>query len=177
MHWGPYSKLKITDDRDHWQRWLTLKGSMTRAMEGVGDVAIELIHRGKGRLFIDEARYLCLDPRQAVFVREVIMTIQKRPVLFGRTIIPWHLRTGPLNPFFSLGKRAIGKLLFAHPHCTRSDFDFELLKDDMPLAKRIPPLPEVTPPCYTRRSCFHIENHPLLLSEVFFPSFGEMCFR
>ena len=112
---------------------------------------------------------LNLPARTLVLVREVILYGGDAPWVYARSIIPLSTLTGRLRKLRNLDNRPLGALLFSERTMTRSPMEVACLTNDnsqLPKELRI-----FDSPMWGRRSIFWLDKKPLLVSEIFLPSF------
>jgi len=156
MKWQPYPQLQYRIPSPALKQWLRDRGSLTERLlaKSSGDFRVELLQQGWGRASIDEARALQVPPRHRVMIREVTLHGQQQPWVYARSILPAKSLERSLRHLKRLGTKPLGALLFSDPHLQRSAIE----------VKR-------TPRGWGRRSVFHLQGQPLLVSEIFLPTF------
>ena len=155
------------------RRWMMAAGSLTRRLQAANrdQFRVQLLHQGWGQPRKSEARLLNLASRQRVMIREVLLSGNRKPWIFARTVIPATSLAGRLRRLARLGEKPLGRLLFGDSRVRRSPFQLALL----PLQSyRLPVRLVETGPqtlLWARRSVFTCHGHPLLVNEVFLPAF------
>lgn len=158
------------------RKWLSDSGSMTFKLRArCIELSVTCLRQQPGNALTDECRLLRLTPRQPVEERDVILSCDGEPVVFGHTVTP--LGSAAAWPFFRrLGERPLGGSLFSDPLVRRAPIQFARLHAGHPLVRRIRQaldLPAVLP-LYARRSLFYRYGNFLLVTDVFLPALGKL---
>jgi chorismate--pyruvate lyase len=111
---------------------------------------------------------LGLPLRQRALVREVLLQLDGRPVVFARSVFPVDSLSGPLGHLRKLHNRPLGAILFRHPGMQRSPFEVVRVAGD---STYLAPAIRQREPAWARRSCFAVDGKRLLVSEVFLQQF------
>jgi chorismate--pyruvate lyase len=107
--------------------------------------------------------------REQSLVREVILTLDHRPVVFARSVFPFSSLDGSLAHLRRLQNRSLGAILFRHPGMRRSPFELARVEGD---SDYLPPELHQPVPAWGRRSRFEIAGKGLMVSEVFLQGFA-----
>jgi len=154
-----------------WQVWLRDTGSLTRKLEAAFESRIEVLVLADHLQSIhsDESRFFHGHTKRCR-VREVLLLIDKQPIVIARSIIPTFTASGSNHAILKLGKKPLGAVLFqgrnrnrlkAHREITQLDRRHPLWKD---CHRRYPEMPTGS---WARRTLYHLKGHPLLVNEVF----------
>lgn len=156
QHWLPTNELAYALVNHPWREWLLDSGSLTQNLKDLapGRFSVQLIHTGFGRASLSESAALNIPFRQQVYVREVALCIDHKPVIFARSIIPRSSLTGSERQLLFLKNKPLGEVLFTHPNMRRAPIQ---IKRGMVQNQA----------CWGRRSVFYLNNKPLLVSEFF----------
>lgn len=120
----------------------------------------------------DESFSLGTRPGRMALVRHVQLICKGEPWVFARTVIPVSSLHGRLKQLIHLGDRPLGAVLFADPGMQRSGVEISRITPGQALfADATADLLEQPKEIWGRRSVFRIAHHPLLVSELFLPSF------
>ena len=154
--------------------WLLGRGSLTARLQARGSFALDLLHQGLARPTLDEAIALGTKRDQLLRVREVVLRVDERALVFAHTVLPCRPR-GPLGVWLKrLGSRSLGALLFAHPGFARGTLSCHLLDRRHALFQPAIDALELTdaPPksLWARRSRFTFGRQSVLVTEVFSPA-------
>lgn len=157
--------------------WLTDAASLTARIRARCErFHVEVLRQELGRAQRDEAQALGLRAGERVWVREVLLVADGRPVVFARTVLPRRNVRGAWNLFHGIGNRPLGAALFADPRiargplaCARLDARDARYHRACELAR--PPLPAGL---WARRSVFTLHRRALLVTEVFLPAILDL---
>lgn len=117
-----------------------------------------------------EACALKLDRRVYVWVREVQLLCDERPLVFARTVIALPNLRGPLQRLAHLGTRPLGEVLFADPRVRRSHVEAACVGSAHHLHRRaLCNSAWGAVPVWGRRSVFRRNGQALLVCEMFLP--------
>lgn len=111
-----------------------------------------------------ERRALGLPPRRLALIREVILYGADQPWVYARSVLPLSSLTGRLRCWRKLDERPLGARLFDQPHLGRG-------RIEIALCPALAVHAGVSPPLWGRRSVFFVHHKPLLVSEIFLPTF------
>ncbi len=141
--------------------WLTLEGSLTRALQlrCREHFHVDILQEGFARPTVEEAHTLGIPVRQNAWIREVCLNGDNTPWVLARTIIPLATLSGRGRRLRNLGRRPLGAYLFSNPQWQRGPFETGLccrVNNDQPVA--------------ARRSRFFNGHHSLLVGEYFLPT-------
>ena len=151
--------------------WLTDSGSLTRRLQHASGGQFSVQVRSQSLQFpkLSERTALLLPPRRLALVREVILFGRGEPWVYARSVIPLTTLTGHLRKLRHLDSRPLGALLFSDPTMTREPMQCATITPrNVPLAA---PLENLATPIWGRRSVFNLSGKPLLVCEIFLPSF------
>jgi len=150
--------------------WLLDSTSLTRRLQQTcrGQFRVEPAEQHWQRPMLNEAQALGALPHERCFVREVRLLCDDQPWVFARTVIPVRTLTGPRRRLSRLGKKPLGAVLFADRSMVRSGIEVTRLSSDQPLFTRATTgLSQLPTNIWGRRSVFFLNQHPLLVSEIF----------
>jgi len=123
----------------------------------------------------DEYQALGIGDNEKVMLREVILSYQGQPWMYGRTIVPNSTWNDKNNKLSSMGDTSLGKILFSDPSHRRSEFEIAFLGVEEALFQSaIQGLDKIPQSLWARRSIFYLSEKPLLLTEVFLPDYGQV---
>lgn len=156
--------------------WLRDRGSLTARLQTRGGFSLLVLRQRLALPTRDEAVALGVKRDRLLWVREVALCVDQRPLVFAHTVLPYRPR-GPLTGALArLGRRSLGALLFSHPRYSRGPLRFQRL--DARHALFAPALAalqlDVAPAVFwARRSRFSYGRQTVLVSEVFAPELGQ----
>jgi chorismate--pyruvate lyase len=151
--------------------WLLDQGSLTqRLIVASGDrFSVQVIKQRWELPRLSERLALRIPSNHLALVREVILLGADTPWVYARSILPMSSLTGRLRKLRNLDNRPLGALLFSDKTMQRSNLEVACLtSDNISTAKQLGPFEQ---PIWGRRSVFRLDNKPLLVSEIFLPSF------
>lgn len=141
------------------RHWLTLEGSLTRALQlrCRERFHVDVLAEGFALPTLEEARTLGIPARQSAWIREVQLCGDGQPWVMARTIIPRYTLRGPGRRLRHLGRKPLGAYLFSHPEWQRGPFQTGLCY----------PGESANLPLIARRSRFYSGGAALLVGEYF----------
>lgn len=188
--------MRIRLHRETWRRappragvppalipWLTDPASLTsRIRARCGRFAVCLLFQGPGGARLDEAALLGLRAGERVWVREVLLLADGRPVVFGRSLLPRRDVRGAWNLFHGMGARPLGEALFADPAIRRSPLscrrfdarDARYHRARSALLAWPDGAGALPRELWARRSLFRLHGRALLVSEFFLPAIFDL---
>lgn len=153
-----------------WGQWLCRPGSLTRALQTLGQVEVRIIHEGVA----------CL-PRRApgqptvfagpVWVRDVTLAIDEAPVITARSIASVRHSRTVWKSLRTLQVRPLASLLYHDPAVTRTTFSyasFTLARAPSSSLERMRGA-TVAATAWARSSTFFRLGAPLSVTEIFMP--------
>lgn len=148
--------------------WLLDDSSLTRRLQQActGRFHVELISLGWERPLRNEAQALKVRPWQRALIRQVRLWCDDTPWVFARTVIPVSALRGAQRRLAHLGNRPLGAFLFAHPALRRSPLQVARVCRE---SRMLAACATNEAALWGRRSVFHLQDHPLLVSEFFLP--------
>ncbi|MBN8442916.1 MAG: chorismate lyase [Thauera sp.] len=162
--------------------WLTDPASLTsRIRARCNRFSVRVVEQRLGTAQLDEAALLGLHPGERVWVREVLLFADDRPVVFGRSLLPRRNLRGAWNLFHGMGARPLGAALFADPAISRSpltckrfgarDARYHRARSALAQHDTTASIPREV---WARRSLFSRHGRALLVSEFFLPEIFEL---
>lgn len=152
--------------------WLADPGSMTKRLRQASQQSfhVQVLKCHWSQAGVTEAMRLNLQRRQRTYIREVLLFVDEKPWVYGRTIIPLTSLVGKNGSLLSLGTRPLGELLFSDPQVTRSVFEIASLQPNEHEYNAVTEHLNIHPAeLWARRSVFHLHQQPLLVTEVMLP--------
>ena len=157
------------------REWLLDSSSLTQRLIKASNhrFSVQVLSQQWGNATLSEYNLLGSPPRLRCLIREVLLLGHQQPWVYARSVIPVSSLTGELRHLRHLDNRPLGQLLFNTQGMQRSPFQIaRLTTSDLPLhASSRLRLDKESPILWGRRSRFVIYNKPLLVSEVFLPTF------
>lgn len=153
-----------------WRHWLFDQGSLSArlAARSDGDFRVQVLAQRWALPTAAERLALSLGLRQRALIREVLLRGRGQPWVYARSVLPLALLRGRYRFLAHLGEHPLGALLFRDPRLQRGPIE---------VAKcPVPPLPELAASAgvdaWQRRSLFYLGGQPLLVAEMFLPTFA-----
>lgn len=152
------------------RRWLLDDDSLTARLIALdaGRFNVLRLDQGWQVPLPSEQALLQVPPRQRALVREVLLRLDERPVVFARSVFPISSLDGELAHLRQLHNRSLGAILFRFPSMQRSPFELARIAGD---SAYMAPWIGQQEDAWARRSCFDIHGKRLLVSEVFLQGF------
>ena len=171
-HWQNYRQLPAYAVPVRWRHWLLDRGSLTQRLIAASDgqFQVRILAQGIAKPRRSEAQILCIANHHLAVVREVILYGNDQPWVYARSVLPLSSLTGRLTRLRKLDERPLGALLFADPSMRRGKLELASVQPSkvaLPLELGI-----FDTPLWGRRSVFYIADKPLLVSEIFLPTFS-----
>lgn len=159
-----------------YRHWLQVPGSLTRALMGASPAFnVGRLRQELDRPCLDEHGPLGLPYGRLAMIREVLLRNGDTPLVFAHSVVPRPGLAGPWVKLAGLGNRPLGATLFANPRIRRQPLAFLRLDRRHPLfqsATRHLAVPARH--LWARRSLFSLDQHPILVTEVFLPAILEL---
>ena len=152
--------------------WLLDPTSLTARLRHVcdGQFSVRLLEQFWGRPQPGEAQLTDLKPGERALIRQVHLCCDGRPLVFARTVIPRSTLIGRCARLARLGTRPLGEVLFSDPSMRRSQLQIaRILKGNAVHAEALAENAPQHRQIWGRRSVFHLNQRPLLVSEIFLP--------
>ncbi len=130
---------------------------------------------GLKRPNLDEYALLGLAPGTHAYVRDVLLLCNDIPVVFAHSVLPYPSLRGGWNGISKLGSRPLGQALFKDHRIQRQPLAYRSVHREHPLFHAITHqhgLHETS--LWARRSVFCLNQHPLLVTEVFLPAIDHL---
>ena len=169
--WRQSTAASVTRVSLFWRDWLLDQGSLTERLIAAsgGEFSVRVLSQSLQRPSLSERRALSLPEHRLALVREVILSGAGVPWVFARSVIPLQTLTGRLRRLRHLDSRPLGALLFSDPTMSREPLQWACI--DFDSQSLSPQVASLTQPAWGRRSVFKLSAKPLLVCEVFLPSF------
>lgn len=141
----------------HVKAWLFDSGSLTAKLKAIAEqeFEVQIYSQGWGIGKLNEYRRLCLNPQQSMWIRQVKLLCDEKPMIFARTVIPKRTLRSKCWPLHYLQNNPIIEILKKDRHLKRTEFEIAKIYQHDASAH------------WARRSVFYFYNCPLLLQEYF----------
>lgn len=156
--------------------WLVDPASLTsRIRARCQRFSVELLSLRLVRPHRDEAALIGALPGERVWLREVLLHADGRPVVYARSLLARSARHSAWHGFLEIGNRPLGAALFADPQVARGALHSARLDRRDPRYHRAlcaAGLAADAAPraLWGRRSCFVRQGQALLVCELFLPA-------
>lgn len=174
--WRPKRQVRTIGLEPKLSKWLFDSSSLTERLIQAcsGSFSVQVIYQGWEHPMRNEAQRLGIRLSNYALVRQVHLLCNDQPWVFARTVIPACTLTGKQRRLSKLGKKPLGAVLFADKSMKRTEMEIACIWPGQPLFQLATRhLPEDLHPIWGRRSVFYLNNHPLLVSEIFLPQVGH----
>lgn len=159
------------------RQWLSRPGALTKGLRRLGELQLRVLSEQVCRATPPEALRLRLRPGQAVWQREVCMSIDNVACVVAHSVTPLSATRGHWQALKRLRNRPLADILYGDSAIVRSDFEFSTLKLGMPLYALTLAGTAAGLRVLARRSVFVRAKQPLLVAEAFLPSFWAIARR
>lgn len=142
-------------------------GSLTARLGLGGPVSVQLLRQGRDRLRPDERRALRLAAGRRAPVRDVVLRVGGRAVVYAHTVG----NSAALEILCRAGRRPLATVLFTDPRVAAGPLYYRSLDARHPLYRAARPWCAAAPPprLAARRALFTRGAARLLVTEVFLP--------
>ena len=174
-HWLNAKTEEVRALPSHLQHWLLDKNSLTqRLIAQCQQFSVQVLRKELATLANNEQHLFdmqttCLN--NSITSREVLLLCDLIPQVYARTLIPVGTMNYTRTQLQDLGNTSLGEVLFQSPNMRRGEIEVTSFAVDSDMAKFCQHL---ALPCghilWARRSMFYLDDHPLMVSEVFLPN-------
>lgn len=165
LHWQPAQRVVAPTGIGS---WLADSGSLTRRLQRFGLFSVTPLSQRIARPQPVEALMLGQPPRQRALIREVLLRLDGTAVVFARSILPLSSLQGANRILGHMARRSLGAELFRAPVAERRAVWLARIPQH-----RLPVT--AAQHCWGRQSLFYKRGQPLLVAEVFLPSFAVLA--
>lgn len=168
--WRPEQQFTALELPAAGRSWLLDNDSLSARLIALdaGEFSVRRLYQGWQVPLPSEQTLLQVSPRQRAMVREVLLRLDERAVVFARSVFPISSLRGELAHLRKLQNRSLGAILFRFPAMLRSPFELARVTGD---SAYMAPWVHQQGDAWARRSCFDIGGKRLLVSEVFLQGF------
>ncbi len=169
--WRDCTVISNVDIPAQWRDWLFDQGSLTRRLTAAshGAFRVQILRQRVARPQLSERRILQMPERHLALVREVLLLGNEEPWVYARSVLPLSSLTGQQRCWRKLDHRPLGALLFADPGMRRGAMQISRIN---PAQLSLPGIANHHErSLWGRRSVFYIKEKPLLVGEIFLPTF------
>lgn len=154
--------------------WLFTPGFFTPKIKLLGDYSMQLINQGEILADITDAAALGIAPDTKIWCREVIMYIDQKPCVIGRSIATVADMAQTWSDLSERNNTAIGYVLYSDDTIHRTAFECAILQAGDPLDNLARQYDHDSKCFNARRSKFIKNDSVLLVSECFLDSFWKI---
>lgn len=171
IDWRSLSPEVETSIPINWVTWLSDRGSLTDRLIDASEnkFRVDVIDQCEGVPLQNEALALGISADTPVLIRRVVLQGKLLNWVFARSILPMSTLTGDQARLKAIDDQPLGALLFADASMTREPVEvahLPALEFDVPEG-----LCQASDLLWGRRSVFRLDQKPLLVSEIFLPTF------
>ncbi len=169
--WRSYTRVPSASVPQALRDWLLDQGSLTQRLIAASD------HQFRVCVLKQQIEMPRLSERMALnqpmnlkaLVREVLLFGGDTAWVYARSVMPLKSLSGSLRRLRKLDSRPLGALLFSDPSMRRGPIEIACITpQNSPLPSAVRHFDE---PLWGRRSVFWLCGKPLLVSEIFLPTF------
>lgn len=152
------------------QSWIYEKGSLTQRLRAnfTGTLTVSVLFLERQKPFAHETQLLKLSCQQRVLVREVLLSVENKPLILARTCIPFKTLKSTQYNLSRLGNRPLGEVIFSYPKLQRKTMDYGSIACNN-FSYAIKQEIKLNQPIWGRRIIYSIKGHALLINEFFLP--------
>ena len=169
-NWQDYHRFTSVELPYCIRQWLLDSGSLTQRLikTSKGHFSVTVLRQEWQRPRLSETQLLRMAPREKAIIREVALNCGNQTWVFARSVIPASSLCGRLRRLRKFDNSSLGALLFSDPSMRRAPFQLAKIEGQNP---QIPNHLQQDKPLWGRRSRFQLAGKPLMVSELFLPSF------
>lgn len=173
-HWQPSQRVLRRQIPPGLAGWLLDTASLTLRLQRLcpGRFRVRVLSQQWGLPALDEAQALQMRSGSLALIRQVQLLCDGEPWVYARTVIPATSLRGRLRRLAYLGTRPLGGMLFSDPGMRRAPVELvRLLKGQALHRAATCKLDNCPVEIWGRRAVFRLAGSPLLVSEIFLPTF------
>ena len=178
LDWQPYTSMQQAGLLPAvWMDWLRDPGSFMERLKrhGVLDPLVRVLSEASLTVSPGESALLGVRADEAVLVREVLIQSSYASWMYARTLIP-ATTLAHKTELTTLDTRSLGSVLFQDPTLRRSAFEIARIYPETHWHAHIESVANPNDDAFwARRSVFHVQEQPLLLTEVFLPDIETLA--
>jgi chorismate--pyruvate lyase len=152
--------------------WLTRDGSLTRHLQSLGRVEVEVVRECVEPAWADEPACLAQAARAPVWAREVVLRVDGVPFVAAHSVVPLAASRGVWQAMRRLRTRPLADLLYADSTVSRSALASRSVGARHPLYRLASGWITGAAPHHllARRSVFERDAAPLMVTECMLPA-------
>jgi chorismate--pyruvate lyase len=156
--------------------WITESNSLTqRLRDFYGDtVKVSLLFHQWKKPFLNEAHHLQIHYQHYSLIREVLLSVERKPLILARTILPKQTIQRTNGHLSNLGTRPLGDVIFSYPRLQRLKTELCWVSKTG-WSKALQQQLSIEQSIWGRRNVYLFQQQPLLVSELFLPEVLKCC--
>jgi chorismate--pyruvate lyase len=162
--------------------WLRAPGSLTARLARHGRFEVQLLRQATAKLRAPERRQLGRPQRGCTLVREVVLRVDGKPLVWARSSLHKSALAGPWKALKGLGRQPLAALLYADPRVSRSTLQPRRLAVQgatrRQMARQWQEATGAAPPrgmLWSRHSVFQRKGAQLRVMELFHPDVAALA--
>lgn len=171
IDWADLSSIPYGDIPEFWAGWLADRGSLTQRLVDASNYQFSVNVLSQLEMIPNHAenKVLNVGASEPALIRQVVLSGQETPWVFARSIMPLSTLKGRLAALRNINNKPLGAILFNDPSMTRSIVQVtHTTADTLEVPNHICNSNTLL---WGRRSVFFLDQKPLLVSEIFLPTF------
>ena len=169
--WVDLSSVSRSAIPIHWYEWLADRGSLTERLIDASDgqLLVKVISQMDRLPSYSEASVLNVSQSLPMLIRQVVLSGKEVPWIFARSAIPISTLTGRHSSLRDINSQPLGAVLFNDPSMTRAPVQIaRQTASSFSVPSTVCPQDAIL---WARRSVFSLDSKPLLVAEIFLPTF------
>lgn len=157
--------------------WINCKDSISKRLKIKGEYQVRVLTRQNHNFLLSEREKFPEIRRGQFYLREVILYIDLKPVIYARTLVPKKYLRGYWGNIKKLKDKPLANIVFKNKRIKRSKFHFFYPSKSNRLYKIINSFGHHELAIgAVRQSSFSIKAQSVLLTEVFFENINQIKF-
>ena len=168
--WQDYRHFNAVQLPHSTRAWLLDQGSLTQRLikASGGQFKVQVLAQRWQRPLLSERALLDMPIREVAIIREVLLLCHGQPWVFARSVMPAQSLIGRLRRLRNFDDSSLGAMLFRDTSMRRQPFQLAHIDGD---SQSIPSSVQQQKTLWGRRSRFELAGKPLMVSEIFLPTF------
>lgn len=168
--WQDYRHFNTVQLPHETRAWLLDQGSLTQRLikTSRGQFKVQVLSQRWQRPRLSERALLDMPVREVAIIREVLLLCHNEPWVFARSVMPAKSLVGRLRRLRNFDDSSLGAMLFRDTSMRRQPFQLARIDGD---SQAIPLAVQQNAELWGRRSRFELGGKPLMVSEIFLPTF------
>ncbi len=170
-NWQDYHHFTSTQLPGSVRPWLLDRGSLTQRLikSSHGQFKVQVLTQQWQRPRLSEATLLGMQTREMAIIREVALLCGGEPWVFARSVMPASSLVGRLRRLRKFNDSSLGEMLFRDPSMRRYPFQIAAIDGN---SQQLPASLQHNGELWGRRCRFEMAAKPIMVSEIFLPSFN-----